>query len=114
MLQSRSFSKTRIAPTPSGYLHAGNALNFLLTSALANRYGANLLLRIDDIDYERYRKAYAEDVFDTLHFLNIQCTEGPRDLADFEEHWSQEYRMNYYESALTKLRESKLVFACTC
>lgn len=114
MPQTFSFSKTRIAPTPSGYLHAGNALNFLLTSALAKRYGASLLLRIDDLDRERYRRAYAEDVFATLHFLDIQWNEGPQDLADFEERWSQQTRMKFYEGALSKLREANLVFACTC
>lgn len=109
-----SVSKTRIAPTPSGYLHAGNALNFLLTAALAERYDARLLLRIDDLDRKRYRTAYAEDVFDALHYLNIQWQEGPKDLADFEERWSQRWRTTLYEEALRKLKEAGAVFACTC
>lgn len=114
MPQEFLFSKTRIAPTPSGYLHAGNAFNFLLTAAWAKRSGAVLLLRIDDLDRERYRAAYAEDVFDTLRYLTIQWQEGPEDLADFEERWSQRWRMNLYEEALRRLREAGAVFACTC
>lgn len=109
-----SFFRTRLAPTPSGYLHTGNALNFLLASTLAKRHGANLLLRIDDMDRERYRAAYAEDIFDTLRFLNISWNEGPKDLIDFEQRWSQRWRLKLYEQALKKLREAGVVFACTC
>lgn len=109
-----SFSKTRIAPTPSGYLHAGNALNFLLTVALAERAGASVLLRIDDMDRDRYRPEYAADIFETLHFLNISWHEGPRDFQDFEQSWSQRHRLPLYHEALKKLRERGHVFACTC
>lgn len=108
------FAKTRLAPTPSGYLHAGNALNFLLTAALAKQCGAKLLLRIDDLDRERYRTAYAVDVFETLSFLNIHWNEGPRRLEEFESLWSQQCRMNLYEAALEKLKVKNAVFACTC
>ncbi len=107
-------AKTRIAPTPSGYLHTGNALNFLLTAALAKRAGAAVLLRIDDLDRERYRTAYAGDIFETLRFLGIQPDEGPRDVDDFEKRWSQRWRMNLYNEALEKLRRNNSVFACTC
>ncbi|GAA4743259.1 glutamate--tRNA ligase family protein [Flavisolibacter ginsenosidimutans] len=109
-----TFLKTRIAPTPSGYLHAGNAVNFLLTAALAKKHSAKLLLRIDDLDRERYRQAYATDVFQTLRFLNIQCDEGPQSLEEFERHWSQRHRLNLYAAALEKLKETNAVFACTC
>lgn len=108
------FRKTRIAPTPSGYLHAGNALNFLLTAALAQRTGASVLLRIDDGDRERYRRAYAADIFETLHFLNIQWQEGPHDLQEFEQRWSQRHRLPLYHGVLKKLQERGCVFACTC
>lgn len=108
------FCKTRIAPTPSGYLHAGNAINFLLTAALAKQSGAKVLLRIDDLDRERYREAYAVDVFETLKFLNIHCDEGPQALEEFERLWSQRHRMNLYDDALEKLRKKEAVFACIC
>lgn len=109
-----SFSKTRLAPTPSGYLHAGNAFNFLLTAALAKQAGARMLLRIDDLDRERYRPAYANDVFETLRFLNISWDEGPQSLSAFEESWSQRHRLPLYNHALENLRRAGAVFACTC
>ena len=42
--------KTRIAPTPSGLVHAGNAWSFLLTWLMARSRGGKIHLRIDDLD----------------------------------------------------------------
>jgi glutamyl-Q tRNA(Asp) synthetase len=109
-----SFQRTRIAPTPSGFLHKGNALNFLLVQALAKQSGASILLRIDDGDRERYRPAYAQNIFDTLHLLGIDWQEGPKNVKDLEEQWSQRHRMALYEQALRILAEKEAVFACTC
>ena len=77
-----SFKKTRIAPTPSGYLHLGNVLSFALTAGLARQTGAGILLRIDDLDKGRVSKDYIDDIFDTLHFLRIPWNEGPRTFSD--------------------------------
>jgi len=54
--------RARLAPTPSGFLHLGNAANFLLNARLAGPDG-QLLLRIDDLDRARFREAYLEDIF---------------------------------------------------
>jgi glutamyl-tRNA synthetase len=76
MLSAPNFSRTRIAPTPSGYLHAGNIFSFIITAGLARRYGASILLRIDDLDIGRVRPAYIEDIFETLSFLGIPWTKA--------------------------------------
>lgn len=109
-----SFYKTRLAPTPSGYLHRGNAANFLLTAALAQRTGAQLLLRIDDSDKDRYRQAYAQHIFDVLVHLEIQYNEGPKNVTDLEQTWSQQHRLSLYNSAIQTLIEKNVLFACTC
>lgn len=57
MLMNEKFTRTRIAPTPSGYLHLGNALSFALTAAVARKTGAKILLRIDDLDQQRVNLA---------------------------------------------------------
>lgn len=114
MLQNPSFKKTRIAPTPSGYLHLGNALSFALTAAMARRAGASILLRIDDLDRRRVQPAYVQDIFDTLNFLEIPWDEGPRDAATFEKEYSQVHRMPMYEAAWALLGEKNAVFACSC
>jgi glutamyl/glutaminyl-tRNA synthetase len=105
---------TRIAPTPSGYLHAGNVASFVLTVGLARQWGAEVLLRIDDMDRERFRREYLEDVFGTLRFLGIPWDRGPRDAEDFEAHWSQSHRLDVYEGHLRRLAEGGQVFACHC
>jgi glutamyl-tRNA synthetase len=108
------FAQTRIAPTPSGFLHLGNAYSFLLTKALAEKHGAKILLRIDDLDRERYRQEYVQDIFDTLDFLEIQIHQGPSSVAEFESQWTQQERMPLYQEALDQLQQSRLLFSCTC
>ncbi|PZR28984.1 MAG: tRNA glutamyl-Q synthetase [Citrobacter freundii] len=108
------FTKTRIAPTPSGFLHLGNVLSFAVTAYLARTSGARLLLRIDDLDRERTQPEYVQDIFDTLRFLEIPWEEGPADLSIFETKFSQLHRLHLYNDALDELRRSNAVFACTC
>lgn len=113
-MDSVSKVKTRIAPTPSGYLHLGNVLSFAITAGLAERTGAKILLRIDDLDRSRIRKRYVQDVFDTLNFLEIPWHEGPADITSYERAFSQRHRMTLYEQALQHLKERGKVFACIC
>lgn len=103
--------KFRIAPTPSGYLHPGNALNFVLTWALAKKAGAKLWLRIDDSDQTRVRENYIENVFETLEWLGIDWDEGPNGPEDFQKNHSQSLKTEYYFEELQKVEN---LFACEC
>ena len=109
-----AFNKTRLAPTPSGFLHLGNVLSFMITDSLAKQTNARVMLRIDDIHREKVQTAYIEDIFDTLHFMGIDWQEGPRNLDEFEREWSQLHRLPLYDNALQKLRSSGHLFACNC
>ena len=102
-----------MAPTPSGYLHRGNAANFLLNAKLAGENG-RIWLRIDDLDRGRFREAYLEDIFRVIDRLGIVVTDGPASPAEFHARWSQEHRMKDYLAALDQLRTSGLLFACPC
>jgi len=110
----QTFNKTRLAPTPSGFLHLGNVLSFAITAALAKKTNAKILLRIDDLDRERVEPQYVQDIFDTLHYLNIPWDEGPADYAQYEKEYSQLHRMDLYRAALQQLKESEHIFACEC
>lgn len=114
MNAATTFRKTRIAPTPSGFLHVGNILSFALTAAIARKTQAGILLRIDDLDRDRTTREYVEDIFETLHFLEIPFEEGPRNYLEFETTYSQLHRMNLYRQALQHLQESGRLFACNC
>lgn len=107
-------SLLRIAPTPSGYLHPGNALNALLVQEAARSAApaARILLRIDDLDAMRKRHAYVQDIFDTLEWLGISWDLGPSNPEELERHWSQHLRMLHYQKTLEALRASGLLFAC--
>ncbi len=106
-------SRLRLAPTPSGFLHIGNAVNFTLNWLGARLCpGARLLLRIDDIDVERRRPEYVQNIFDTLHWLQLDWDEGPLSALELEREWSQQKRLPLYEAALQALREQQCLFAC--
>jgi len=106
-------ARLRLAPTPSGYLHAGNALNFILNwLAARSQPDAKLFLRIDDLDADRKRPAYVTDIFESLHWLGLDWDEGPVNAWEFETNWSQTLRNAQYDKALEALRSTGLVYAC--
>jgi glutamyl/glutaminyl-tRNA synthetase len=112
--QNKNFHKTRIAPTPSGFLHFGNILSFAITAFIAKQTGAQILLRIDDIDRLRTNTGYLQDVFDTLNFMEIPWDEGPRNLDEFENSYSQVHRISNYNEAINNLSDNGLIYACNC
>ena len=106
--------RTRIAPTPSGYLHEGNAVNILLVRWLADMLGASVVLRIDDMDPDRCRPEYVHDIFDVLAWLEIPWDEGPADPEDFSTRFSLQARQRAYWVEAAQLTESGHAFVCTC
>ena len=102
----------RLAPTPSGYLHLGNAVNFVLTWLAARQRGAQLLLRIDDSDTARKRPEYVDDIFRAIDLLGLDYDLGPISSSDFEANWSQRHRYDQYVSTLNSLREAGALYAC--
>jgi glutamyl/glutaminyl-tRNA synthetase len=112
---SKKGTLSRIAPTPSGYLHAGNAFSFVLTWLLVRSMEGKLLLRIDDSDTTRSRPAFIDDIFYTLDWLGLDYDLGPHGPDDFDSNFSQRHRTDLYKSVLAELRDKTgLVYACTC
>lgn len=106
---------SRIAPTPSGYLHIGNAVNFLITWLAVRLRGGTLHLRIDDLDRDRCKPVYIDDVFRTLEWLGIEPDSGPSGTEDFLRNYSQTLRYDTYKAALIQMRENGAhLYACTC
>lgn len=68
---------TRLAPSPTGALHLGNARTFLINWALARRAGARIVLRIEDLDGPRVKPGAAEACIDTLRWLGLDWDAGP-------------------------------------
>lgn len=103
---------TRLSPTPSGYLHLGNALNFVYVWLMARSQNAKLILRIDDLDTARSRSEYVEDIFRTLDWLGIDYDEGPTGPQELEKKYSQTLRIDRYMELVSSLK--KETFVCTC
>ena len=105
---------SRLAPTPSGYLHFGNAFNFLLTYLLVNFHDGVLHLRIDDIDGPRVDRASVEDIFIQLEWLGIDYHFGPSGPDDLYSRFSQQLRKDRYFNAIGVLQKAGHLFACEC
>ena len=95
----------RLAPTPSGCLHLGNAVNFVLTWLLTRRAGGTLHLRIDDLDRARLRRPYLDNIFRVIDWLGIDYDQGPRGPDDFLRHHSQLLHLPEYNAVLRRLAQ---------
>ncbi len=113
-LDQKRHLKTRLAPTPSGFLHIGNGASFVATWALARAYEGQILLRIDDLDAERMRSEYVDDIFRTLDWLGLDWDEGPFSTEDFTKNWSQHLRLEVYQKALQNLQKTGDLYVCNC
>lgn len=93
----------RFAPSPSGRMHLGNVMSALLAWLSVRSVGGEMVLRIEDIDPDRSRRAYAEQIMDDFRFLGLDWDEGP---------FFQSERTARYEQALAKL--SDRTYPCYC
>ncbi len=74
----------RFAPSPTGYLHIGNARAALINYLYALRSGGEFILRIDDTDLERSKPEYEKAIFDDLSWLGIKYNQTFHQSARFE------------------------------
>ena len=109
-MTSQSY-RGRIAPTTSGYLHVGHAQTFKTAMERARESGGTLVLRIEDIDFERCKKKYAEAAVEDLKSIGIQWDEGD-DIGGNYAPYTQSLRMNFYVGAFKKLLKSGKIYPC--
>ncbi|MDX8398081.1 MAG: tRNA glutamyl-Q(34) synthetase GluQRS [Mariprofundaceae bacterium] len=100
-----SVLKTRFAPSPTGLLHVGNAYAALQCQLWAHKHQAELLLRIEDIDFTRCKAQFTQQIFKDLHWLGIRWDHQPR---------LQSQHLNNYQAALQQLRQQELIYPCFC
>lgn len=98
-------TKGRFAPSPTGRMHLGNIFSALLSWLSVKSQGGTWLLRIEDIDPQRSRREYADQIMDDLHWLGLDWDEGP---------YYQSARSDIYEQYLQKLTDSGLTYPCYC
>jgi len=96
---------TRLAPSPTGALHLGNARTFLVNWLLARQRSWQVLLRIEDLDGPRIKPGAAEQAIDTLQWLGIDWDQGPI---------YQSADLTPYAAALAQLANLGAAYPCHC
>jgi glutamyl-tRNA synthetase len=95
----------RLAPSPTGYLHAGHALTFWRAQERCRARSGRLILRIEDLDRDRCRPAFRDAIVEDLGWFGLQWDEGP---------WFQSEHRSRYLAAWKRLRERGLIYSCSC
>src|SRR3982750_3170295 len=69
--------RTRIAPSPTGFLHLGMARTALYSWAFARHFGGEFVLRIEDTDVARSTQDSVDQILASMRWLGLDCDEGP-------------------------------------
>ena len=95
----------RFAPSPTGRMHAGNIYAALMSWLIVKSRGGSIVLRIEDLDIERSRPEYADQVMRDFELLGLSWDRGP---------FYQQGRDEAYAHAFDKLKHNGLVYPCFC
>ena len=96
-------TRTRFAPSPTGFIHLGNIRSALYPWAFARSTGGVFILRIEDTDLERSSQAAVDVIVEGMRWLGLDYDEGP---------YFQMQRMARYKAVLAELQASGHVYPC--
>jgi len=105
--------RTRIAPSPTGYLHIGTARTALFNYLFSKHNNGSFILRIEDTDLERSNQSFEIDILENLKWLGIKWDEGP-DIGGKFGPYRQSERIQLYNHYLQKLFNEEKVYYCFC
>jgi glutamyl-tRNA synthetase len=97
--------RTRIAPSPTGFLHLGTARTALYSWAYARHHGGQFILRIEDTDVARSTQDSVEQILASMHWLGLDCDEGPI---------HQMQRLARYKEVADQLVAAGHAYRCWC
>ena len=103
----------RLAPSPTGAQHLGNARTYLLAWLSVRSRKGKVILRIEDIDSPRVKQGAAQQAIDDLRWLGLDWDEGP-DVSGPAGPYVQTQRLSRYRAALDQLIAAERVYPCTC
>jgi glutamyl-tRNA synthetase len=103
----------RIAPSPTGLLHAGHACTFWVAYQRARARGGTLVFRNEDLDPQRSQQEFTRAMIEDLRWLAIDWQEGP-DVGGPFAPCEQSRRRELYLEAWRKLRDQGNIYPCTC
>ncbi|MBS0340330.1 MAG: glutamate--tRNA ligase [Proteobacteria bacterium] len=96
-------TRTRFAPSPTGFIHLGNIRSALYPWAFARSTGGDFVLRIEDTDVERSTQAAVDVILEGMAWLGLDHDEGP---------FYQMQRMDRYKEVLAQMQQQGLVYPC--
>jgi glutamyl-tRNA synthetase len=96
-------TRTRFAPSPTGFIHLGNIRSALYPLAFARATGGDFILRIEDTDLERSTQAAVDVIIEGMSWLGLDFDEGP---------FYQMQRMDRYKAVLAELQAAGHVYPC--
>ena len=105
--------RVRIAPSPTGFLHIGNARAALYNFLFAKKHGGTFVLRVEDTDKQRSTSAFEKDILEGLRWLGLQWDEGPDVGGEFGP-YRQSERLESHQIALRLLLEQGSAYFCYC
>ncbi|MBN6744820.1 glutamate--tRNA ligase, partial [Acidithiobacillus sp. MC2.1] len=105
--------KSRFAPSPTGYLHLGNARTALFAWLAARGAGGTFILRLEDTDQQRSPEIYERALLEDLRWFGIDWDEGPDRGGDHGPYRQME-RLAVYGRYYAHLQSSGQAYACYC
>lgn len=101
----------RFAPSPSGRMHLGNAFSALLAWLSVRAVGGELVLRQEDLDPQRCKAEYAEQIEADLRWLGLDWDRGGSAGGPA---YFQSHRSAIYAEYLERLNQQGLIYPCYC
>ena len=105
--------RVRFAPSPTGFLHIGNARTALYNYIFAKHHHGTFVLRIEDTDVERSTEALTDRILEDLQWLGIRWEEGP-DRGGKDGPYLQSQRLSLYLGYANQLLEEGKAYKCFC
>ncbi|QEG42387.1 tRNA glutamyl-Q(34) synthetase GluQRS [Roseimaritima ulvae] len=103
----------RLAPSPTGAQHLGNARTYLLAWLAARSRGGRVVMRIEDIDSPRVKPWATQQAIDDLRWLGLDWDEGP-DIGGRQAPYIQTDRAEMYQDRLRELIDAGRAYPCAC
>jgi glutamyl-tRNA synthetase len=113
MIEKAFQVRGRLAPSPTGALHLGNARSFMIAWLSVRSRGGKLILRMEDLDHPKNKPGAAAEALDDLRWLGFDWDEGP-DVGGPCAPYTQTARTARYAQALSRLQSQDLVYPCVC
>jgi glutamyl-tRNA synthetase/nondiscriminating glutamyl-tRNA synthetase len=105
--------RVRFAPSPTGYVHVGNARTALFNWLFARRHGGAFVLRIEDTDVERSKEEYEKQLFEDLRWFGLDWDEGPN-VGGPHGPYRQSERKEIYRQHALNLIDAGHAYFCFC